>query len=323
MCRFESDLRQFSNFKDLIGAFRVRSFDLEYLLRLIRPVRDMKKKLLSWLLFAGLFTHTFCPAFCDDEIVVADSLADLRVRKNLCIRVGLHAPQRNRTSEQFLVSIDGESLRSLTLAQVKKKLSGPAGSPVKMEIGYSTGETEIIELVRQSPIKQHASLGSNSDEIRSLERASDRVSGSTGYGNLMEKSSVNCDLIAKNECSGQFKENLLAAGLCEQSKDYANAAKYYSEAAKYGGGASNQQSEEFLRKAVTCANRAPSFDKSALAKIYVELSSILERHDLAEGLSLREKAVALLSDSDPEKPNGRLVLLRPICFPYIPGQDRR
>ncbi|MBX9725437.1 MAG: hypothetical protein K2X81_28830, partial [Candidatus Obscuribacterales bacterium] len=109
------------------------------------------------------------------------------------------------------------------------------------------------------------------------------------------------NVLGKSKDPAPREEHQMAAELFEQSKNYAEAATHYYEAGKWSGDISNQKREELLRKAIECASKTENFDKSILSKTYIALCGIVERTSLDEGLALREKAVSLLIDTDPEK----------------------
>lgn len=185
----------------------------------------------------ALIAQLFLPVFADDEIVAAENIIDLRLKKTLCITAGLHQPLRNRTSEQFLLAIDGESLRNYTFDQIKKKLRGPLGSSVKVEIGYPNGDTETLD-VRREPYDARF-LDSNADPIRELGNELYRMRVSSS--NLLESGSSNADLIAKGRCiraAEECKENgaigvspFLNCMLLSQAIGDFDAADHYLELA--------------------------------------------------------------------------------------------
>ncbi|MCW5823113.1 MAG: hypothetical protein KIT34_09940 [Cyanobacteria bacterium TGS_CYA1] len=138
------------------------------------------------------------------KIISSDDFIRLRLKKTLCIGVGVFPPHFNRTSEQFLVSVNGENVRNRSLEQIKRILSGPAGSIVSVEIGYPNGDTEDLDIQRE--MVTHRNRRGNPDLITLLDN---ELNYSFNYSNLLEKSSLNCDLIAKAHCqrANKFAEN--------------------------------------------------------------------------------------------------------------------
>ncbi|MFN8550767.1 MAG: hypothetical protein U0103_04700 [Candidatus Obscuribacterales bacterium] len=138
-------------------------------------------------------------AYAADSVVPAESIVDLTLRKNLCIGVSLHPPLRNQTNEQFILGINGDDLSKSSFDQIKKKLAGPAGSQVNIEIGYPSGETQTFDITRAVPNDQKDRR--TSDPIQDLGNRFEHLS--SGYGtanNLIENSLLNSDLFARASC---------------------------------------------------------------------------------------------------------------------------
>lgn len=139
-----------------------------------------------------LLIHVFA-----SEILPADCVADVRLKRGVCVTIGFHAPLRNRSIEQMLISIDGENLRNNSFDQIRKKLGGPSGSVVEVEFAYPNGDTEVQEIRREVPKawQEYANL----DPIRRVDfNYSPRSSAAS---NLLEFSTVNTDLIGKLKCA--------------------------------------------------------------------------------------------------------------------------
>jgi len=159
-----------------------------------------------------------------------------RVQKNIGYNVDLLSPYRNLTSEQFLLSIDGANLRGESLAQIKKRLMGQPGSTVNVEIAYSNGETESLDLVRQAqPEQTDAGLSP-----LGLCCALKQLGSTKNHPNLLESDATNVDLIAKaystdavQECDAaadsisQCTRTLLQSMvLCQAIGDFDSADQY-------------------------------------------------------------------------------------------------
>lgn len=155
----------------------------------------MKNKTLTLFISLSLIS-TSVPAYAEAENLPCDSFIGLRLQQTCCINVGLKPPLLNASSEQFLLSIDGENLRAASFDQIKKKLSGPVGSTVNVEIGYITGDSEVLNIVRQPPTMRHGDT--NLVLISGLNDRQRNVSLS--IGKLIESASLNSDLIAVSQC---------------------------------------------------------------------------------------------------------------------------
>lgn len=134
-------------------------------------------------------------------------------------------------------------------------------------------------------------------------------------GNFEKSFEIIQGVIGRSKSYNSIKENQIAAELCERSKNYGQAAKYYYEAGKWRGGRKvYQRRKKLLSKAISCANRVPDFDSTLLSKMYLSLCEVVGRKDLEEGLALRQKAVSFMKDSDPEKAKQTSVMA------YIKGE---
>lgn len=158
----------------------------------------MKKLVATCLASLALLTVLPLRSFASDDVVTADSFVDLNLHKTFCITVGLHPPLRNQTSEQFLLSINGEDLTHKTFDQIEKKLAGPVGSQVKVEIGYPTGSTEIFDITRKPRDDQ---TRRNADPIQELSNRLVSMKSAYNPSNLVENSAYNCDLFARASCT--------------------------------------------------------------------------------------------------------------------------
>ncbi|MFA6209212.1 MAG: hypothetical protein WCT03_09005 [Candidatus Obscuribacterales bacterium] len=103
--------------------------------------------------------------------------------------------------------------------------------------------------------------------------------------------------------SGQSASNYTrAAQVAEKSGNYTEAARYYSLA----GNTFNQrdakaQAIPLLRQAIACIEREKNFDKDLLATYYISLADKSGALETAS-IKLREKAISLMSDTNPKKP---------------------
>lgn len=135
------------------------------------------------------------PSFASENLP-AECVADLRLKRAVCVSIGFHAPLRNRSSEQILISIDGENLRNCTFEQIKKKLGGPSGTVVNVEFAYPNGDTEVVEIHRAVPKLWQERA--NQDPIKRIDF--NYQPRSSAASNLLEFSSFNTDLIGKLKC---------------------------------------------------------------------------------------------------------------------------
>jgi len=93
-----------------------------------------------------------------------------------------------------------------------------------------------------------------------------------------------------------------AAMVALTKENYAEAAKYYSLAAKECTSQNKAMlAQSFLRKAVDCAEKAKNIDSDALAAYYLDLAYRTDSLT-PENFQLREKALTLMSDTNPKKP---------------------
>lgn len=162
----------------------------------------MRRKFASVVATFVLFIDLQAPVFADSVMVPADELVNLRVHGASGIIATLNPPLRNRNNEQLLLSIDGQNLRNYTFDQIKQMLSGPRGSSVKIEVGYANGETEIFDVRRE--FRHHSNEDTARDPIRELDQ--DSITSLPSSVNLLETTSSNTDLIARDRCIRAAKE---------------------------------------------------------------------------------------------------------------------
>jgi hypothetical protein len=93
-----------------------------------------------------------------------------------------------------------------------------------------------------------------------------------------------------------------AAKVALTKENYTEAAKYFSLAAKECTSQNTAMlAQSFLRKAVDCAEKAKNIDSDALATYYLDLANRTD-YLTPENFQLREKALTLMSDTNPKKP---------------------
>lgn len=131
------------------------------------------------------------------DYLSANTVADLRLKRGVCVTIGFHAPLRNRSIEQMLISIDGENLRNNSFDQIKKKLAGPSGSVVRVEFAHPNGDIESEEILREFPKSWQEQA--NVDSISMIDRLFSPNSSSPN--NLLEYSADSTDLIGKLKCA--------------------------------------------------------------------------------------------------------------------------
>lgn len=105
--------------------------------------------------------------------------------------------------------------------------------------------------------------------------------------------------------------DIIGANIAESSKNYSKVARYYSEAAKrsvYADEISDhnpQFRETLLKRAVSAAEMAPSYDPLERASIYIRYAADLCTHtqtqDKRDALNLYLKALELIPDSEYKK----------------------
>jgi hypothetical protein len=103
--------------------------------------------------------------------------------------------------------------------------------------------------------------------------------------------------------AGQSASNYTcAAQVAEKSGNYTEAAKYYSLAANtFNQRDTKAQAIPLLRQAIACAEREKNLDKDLLATYYISLADKSGALETAS-IKLREKAISLMSDTNPKKP---------------------
>ncbi len=157
----------------------------------------MRNKTLSSIAVAALASQLTYPAVAANEINTANLFADVQLKKNYCISMRVHMAKQNQFREQILVGINGENLRSNSFSQIKTKLNRSGGKIVKVEVGYTNGDTETLDVqLINSPRNELC----NENPTRMFERAADRITSSPSYINILEKSASNTDLIARSAC---------------------------------------------------------------------------------------------------------------------------
>lgn len=122
-------------------------------------------------------------------------------------------------------------------------------------------------------------------------------------GNISESAKVLEDSITRHPHSIPGTECFALAKSFEDKQDFLKALKFYELAAGTHGMA-NEQSLEASRKAVECALKIKGLDDKKLCDAYLALAGKLEfKNSHKESLAAREKALALMKDSDPRKPS--------------------
>ncbi len=78
----------------------------------------------------------------------------------------------NAAGEQFLISLDGQSLKGLSLEQITAKLLGPPGSQLKVETLLRSGQIRTTEVERPSiaSYKDNSSVRDLENQLYSLSR---------------------------------------------------------------------------------------------------------------------------------------------------------
>ncbi|HEY9731977.1 MAG TPA: hypothetical protein V6C89_08695 [Drouetiella sp.] len=164
----------------------------------------MMKRTANRLGFANVVASLSLAVSAATETVTADNFVDVRLKKNMCINVGLRPPLRNQTSEQFLLSIDGKDVSKNSFAEVQKMLAGPSGTQVEVEIGYPSGDTEKFKITRSVSSTRPAR------SVDPFQELSNRLLQQRQYfnsANLVENSSYNSDLVTRVNCIQAVEHN--------------------------------------------------------------------------------------------------------------------
>ncbi|MBI2809780.1 MAG: hypothetical protein HYX67_02960 [Candidatus Melainabacteria bacterium] len=109
----------------------------------------------------------------------------------------------------------------------------------------------------------------------------------------------------------------LAGEIAEKCNQFADAAHYYSQAEPnfdsfFDGHVSKDARVNLLRRAISCAQKASSFDTFESANLALRLGQLLADSNPEEALRNYEFAYPLIDDSNPRKPNllGRITSLK-------------
>lgn len=152
-----------------------------------------------FLLFQAL--HLSIPAAEANEFLPADRFIDLRLDNSTGVTAGLYPPLRNITNPQYLLSIDGNPTRDLSLKEIQQALRGQTGTSTEIEIAYPNGDTAKFSLKREDVLSKQESP--EFDPLRALDNPPLHMA--TGVPNLIESSAKNSDLVVKANCKKALK----------------------------------------------------------------------------------------------------------------------
>ncbi len=126
----------------------------------------------------------------------------------------------------------------------------------------------------------------------------------TASGKSAEASKILLGITERDWKHSSPDDILFVAKQLETEKNYREAAKYYELMTRrelYPRHANNDDIRIYLRKAIECALKVSDFDQSELVGYYIKLADQVANTDLPASISLREKAILLIKNSDPRK----------------------
>ena len=195
----------------------------------------------------------------------------------------------------------GNADKYINLAQEQQPEANQTviGSLIKTaEIFNQTGQTDrSIDLLRKILASKLVDQYCSVDQLKTKLAALLFRKGVNSEANKLiglSNSTLSSALLASNYGK--------AAEVAEKAGNYKEAAKYYRLA---GQSFSTEDTKAaalfFLQKAIACAEQSKDLDNDTLATYYLDLADRSGYQDTSS-LSLRDKALTLMSDSNPRKP---------------------
>ncbi|MCA0313995.1 MAG: hypothetical protein LCH63_09175 [Candidatus Melainabacteria bacterium] len=139
--------------------------------------------------------QTFAPVLAQPALLRSEEFVSLKQNENTGVSAWFNDIELNSPGETFVLAVDGKPLQKLSLEEIKKLLDGPYGSTLSLELADSLGQTAVKSVVRQPLIKPTSENLDPFLHFQTLD-AANRIS----FGNLLELSSVNSDILAKASC---------------------------------------------------------------------------------------------------------------------------